>query len=91
MMIAYLGETQNGNLPAVCSIKTAINLSREPRIALWTITGLLNPGLSSLSSQTKSSLSYLSGPNSYLISSFFSTTLSLFFPASSCSLAAPSA
>jgi hypothetical protein len=33
-IIAYLGERKNGHLPAKCSIRMAINLSTDPKIAL---------------------------------------------------------
>lgn len=42
-MIHYLGESQKGHFPAHDSHKMAINLSKDPTIALWTITGLKNP------------------------------------------------
>ena len=40
-----LGETQKSHLPPVCSHKIAINLSSDPKIALWMITGLAKPFL----------------------------------------------
>jgi len=56
-MIACLGERKNGHLPPVCSIRIAMNLSTDPRIALWTMTGLWKPGFTCCSSQVKSSQS----------------------------------
>lgn len=38
-----LGESQKSHLPPVCSHKMAMNLSKDPKIALWTITGLEKP------------------------------------------------
>jgi hypothetical protein len=60
-MIAYLGESQNGHFPAKCSINIPTNLSNEPRIALWIITGLANPGFNACSCHTNSSSSKPSG------------------------------
>jgi hypothetical protein len=42
----------------------AINLSTDPKIALWTITGLAWPGLRAFSFHSKSSSSYSSALNS---------------------------
>ena len=82
-----LGDNQNGNLPAKCSIKIAEPLSTEPKIALCTIQGLAYPGFKPFSSQLNSSSShssalYTSFPNgspyslsvvaSFFGSSFFS-------------------
>ena len=41
--IIYLGDSQKGHFPLFYSHKTAINLSKEPITALWSITGLANP------------------------------------------------
>ncbi len=43
MTTIYLGDTKNGHFPAVCSVKIAINLSIDPKIALWMITGRAKP------------------------------------------------
>jgi len=39
-IISYFGEIQNGSLPPVFSRIIAMNLSIDPRTALWTMTGL---------------------------------------------------
>ena len=44
--ITYLGDNQKGHFPPKCSVKIAIQRSNDPRIARWTIIGLLNPFLS---------------------------------------------
>ena len=44
--MTYLGESQKGHLPAKCSVNTAVNLSTEPRMARWMMTGLRKPGFS---------------------------------------------
>jgi hypothetical protein len=33
-MMAYLGDKKNGHFPARCSIRIAMNLSTDPKIAL---------------------------------------------------------
>ena len=58
--IAYLGDTKKGHFPEACSVKIAKNLSTDPRIALWIMTGLLNPGLTAYSFHSKSSFEYSS-------------------------------
>lgn len=40
-----LGEIQKSHLPPVCSQRMAMNLSSEPKIALWMMTGLSKPFL----------------------------------------------
>lgn len=42
-MAIYLGDNQNGHFPPKCSINIAIHLSKDPKIALWIITGLSKP------------------------------------------------
>ena len=36
-----LGLSQNGHFPAKCSVMIAMNLSKLPKIARWTMTGLV--------------------------------------------------
>jgi hypothetical protein len=55
--MACLGDKKKGHLPAKCSIRIATNLSTEPRIALWIITGLAKPGFRGCSNHVKSSSS----------------------------------
>lgn len=45
MIFNCLGEIQKSHLPPVCSHRIAINLSREPKMALWIMTGLSKPFL----------------------------------------------
>jgi hypothetical protein len=86
--MTYLGESQNGHFPPKCSQSIAVNRSRDPRIALWTMIGRLKPGLRGISYQVNFCLSFSSG-GKYFESSFFS---SLGFPATAaCSSAAFSA
>ena len=40
-----LGETQKSHFPPVCQTRIAMNLSREPKMALWMITGRVKPFL----------------------------------------------
>ena len=43
MIWSCLGESQKSHFPPVCSHNTAINRSRDPKMALWMMTGLSNP------------------------------------------------
>lgn len=42
-IVTYLGLIGNGHLPLKCSQQIAMNLSTEPKMALWIITGLAKP------------------------------------------------
>jgi hypothetical protein len=59
-MHTYRGESHKGHLAERCSVKIAIKRSREPKIALWIMTGRSQPGFKGYSFHSKGSLEYSS-------------------------------